>query len=368
MLTRLRSTLPPGPSARRPGAPQRRPALATFAALASCVFAPAASGEPAGAPVQTGGPAPSSGPKRLLHYQLVAFSSDRHRGNVSPRVCSPLAGWSVHIAGVLQPLVQRLGPGAFDWWGHRTGGAWIEARIPLEAEMSTATEFEALDVARHEFRQLVNFAPLAEFARANGIDLYGYLGFPRCDDDPRFQFTPVPEHCDPAQMLRWYGEFLQFGFKGVGHDWSQHLPPGSGALRVNFPFLQSHGIEPFIEAIPERKDSHLLGWSVVVTENRLLYTENNPEKFFTADEIRQAGGRVIIIVDNAPKNFAGDVWRWRFDRSAARLREGETVAVSLAGLARAGHSIEELVELSRAPAASPDRGGDQPDPDQPPQD
>jgi hypothetical protein len=183
------------------------------------------------------------------------------------------------------------------------------------------TEFEALDVARQRFPQLVDFTPLAEFASANGIELYGYVGFPRCNDHPLFLFTAAPEHCDPDQMFRWYGEFVDFGFKGVGHDWTQRLRRRSGA--------------------------HLLGWSVVVSERRLLYTESNRPKFFTVDEIREAGGRVVIIVAHAPNDFSGDVWRWRFERSVARLSEGETVAVNLAGLAERGYSIDRLVELSR---------------------
>jgi hypothetical protein len=292
-------------------------------------------------------PPASDGFKRLLHFQPVAFSTTSGPGHVSDGVCSPTTGWRAHVDNTLRPLVRRLGPDTFDWWGHRTGGSWVESSIPLDKQTSTLTEFEALDVARQRFPQLVDFTPLAEFASANGIELYGYVGFPRCNDHPLFLFTAAPEHCDPDQMFRWYGEFVDFGFKGVGHDYTARLRRKSGALTANFPFLQSHGIEPFIEAIPARKARHLLGWSVVVSERRLLYTESNRPKFFTVDEIREAGGRVVIIVAHAPNDFSGDVWRWRFERSVARLSEGETVAVNLAGLAERGYSIDRLVELSR---------------------
>ncbi|MHC4969838.1 MAG: hypothetical protein ACYTF4_14660, partial [Planctomycetota bacterium] len=125
------------------------------------------------------------------------------------------------------------------------------------------------------------------------------------------------------------------------------------------PFLRSHGIEPFIGAMPERKDSHLLGWSVVVTEARLLHTERDPEKFFTADDIREAGGRVVIILAHAPKDFKGDAWRWRFERALARLREGETVAVNLMGLAQNGQAVRQLVAASRTPPGGEDPGPDE---------
>ena len=297
--------------------------------------------------------------KRLLHYQPVAHTSKRAPGEVAPAICSPVQGWRAHVENHLKPLVGRLGPGTFDWWGQRIGGSWVQGRIPLNETTSTVTQFEQLDEARRRFPQLVDFTPLAEFARANGIELYGYIGFPRCDADARFRFAANPAHCDPAQMNRWYGELVRFGFTGVGHDWRQNPPPDSGALRVNFPYLRKHGIEPFIEAIPRREDRHLLGLSVVVSESRLLFTERDPETYFTVDEIRQAGGRVIIMVAHAPPKFTGDVWAWRYERALARLAEGETVAVSLVGLARAGHRIERLVELSKRPPISLPPPGEQ---------
>jgi hypothetical protein len=298
--------------------------------------------------------------KRLLHYQPVAHTSKTAPGEVSPAICSPAQGWKAHVENHLRPLVRRLGPGTFDWWGQRIGGSWVQGRIPLNETTSTVTQFEQLDEARRRFPRLVDFTPLAEFAKANGIDLYGYIGFPRCDADPRFRFAANPAYCDPAQMSRWYGEFVRFGFKGVGHDWSQNLPPDSGALRVNFPYLRKHGIEPFIEAIPRREDRHLLGLSVVVSESRLLFTERDPETYFTVDEIRRAGGRVVIAVTHPPPKFTGDVWAWRYERALARLAQGETVAVSLVGLARAGYPIERLVELSKRPTISPPPGAGDP--------
>jgi len=372
MLTQPCSAFPTGRLIRRVRALSRGPGLGVILALVSCGNAPTSSADAPDGPaesrpalVRNEAAPPPGGYKRLLHFQPVAFStaSKTAPGRVSPRVCSPLRGWNAHIENSLRPLVGRLGPGTFDWWGHRTGGSWTVSGIALDTRTTTETEFEALDLARRRFPQLVNFAPLVEFARANGIELYGYVGFPRCDEGPQFQFAAEPGHCDGTQMDRWYGEFVRSGFKGVGHDWSQSLPPESDALTVNFPYLRNHGIEPFIEAIPQRKDSHLLGWSVVVTETRLLYTERNPEKFFTVDEIRQAGGRVVIIFAHPPQNFEGNVWRWRFDRALARLKEGETVVVNLTGLAETGHPIEQLVEFSRTPPAGRDPEADQPDPE-----
>jgi hypothetical protein len=372
MLTQPCFPFPTGRLIRRVRAHSKGPGLVVILALASCGNVPTSSADaPGGHPesrpelLRTEASPPTAGHKRLLHFQPVAFStaSKTAPGRVAPRVCSPVNGWSAHIDNALRPLVRRLGPGTFDWWGHRTGGSWTVSGIALDTRTTTSTEFEALDLARQRYPQLVNFAPLVEFARANRIELYGYVGFPRCDEGSQFRFAAEPGHCDSAQMDRWYGEFVRSGFKGVGHDWSQYLPPESGALRVNFPYLRNHGIEPFIEAIPQRKDSHLLGWSVVVTETRLLYTERNPEKFFTVDEIRQAGGRVVIILAHPPQGFEGNVWRWRFDRALARLKEGETVAVNLTGLAENGHPIEQLVEFSRKSPAGQGPETDQPDPE-----
>jgi hypothetical protein len=372
MLTQPCSPLPTGCLMRTVRALSKGPGLGVILALVSCGNAPTSSAdapgghaEPRPVLVRTEAPPPPGAHKRLMHFQSVAFStaSKTAPGRVSPHVCSPSAGWSAHVDNALGPLVRRLGPGTFDWWGHRTGGSWTVSGIALDTRTTTETEFEALDLARQRFPQLVNFAPLVEFARANGIELYGYVGFPRCDKGPRFQFAAVPGHSDRTQMDRWYGEFVRSGFKGIGHDWSQYLPPESGVLTVNFPYLRNHGIEPFIEAMPERKDSHLLGWSVVLTETRLRHTERKPDKFFTVDEIRQAGGRVVIIFAHPPQNFEGDVWRWRFDRAVARLKEGETVAVNLKGLAEHGLPIEQLVEFSRKPPAGQDSEADQPDPE-----
>jgi hypothetical protein len=286
------------------------------------------------------------GPKRLLHFQSVGFSSPSTPGLISPALCTPAKGWNAHLDTSLRALVEQLGPGTFDWWGHRIGGVWDD-EMQYTEEISAQTFFEQIDQARTQFPQLVNYAPLASFAAANDMDLYAYIGFPRCDSGAPFIFTPVPEHGDPDSMSRWYAELIQFGFKGVGHDWSYQLPADSSAVAVNLPYLESHGIEVFIEAMPRRNAPHFLGYSVVTSEPRFAFTQSQSEMFFSANEIRNAGGRVIIIMAHPPEGFSGDAWQWRFSRAMARLQEGWTVAVDLHRLAANGHPIEQLVEAAQ---------------------
>jgi hypothetical protein len=283
--------------------------------------------------------------KRLIHFQPVGFSHPSAAGLVSPAVCTPERGWQAHVDHTLRPLVRRLGPGTFDWWGHRIGGVWAD-RMPYNEKTSAQTFFEQLDSARQRFPKMVDFAPLVQFASANDMDLYAYVGFPRCDQLEIVTYDVVPEHCDPDSMDRWYGELVEFGFKGVGHDWSQELPATSGAMRVNFPYLTEHGMEVFIEAMPRRRDRHFLGYSVVTSETRFQTTQSRPEEFFTADEIRAAGGRVVIIMAHPRPDFSGDRFKWRFDRAVARLTEGETVAINLLSCVKAGLPVENLVELA----------------------
>ncbi|MCP3902657.1 MAG: hypothetical protein GY715_03390 [Planctomycetes bacterium] len=313
--------------------------------------APPPARAPASAPART-----SAAQRRLLHYQTIGFSSEKKIGRVASFVCSQRDGWSGYIQKTLRPLVQRLGAGSFDWWGHRPGGAWDDiGRVPLTSRMDTRTLFEQMDIARRRFPKLVNYSELAEFARRNRIDLYGYIGMPRCDDVDKFTFTPVPEHADPAHFRRWYGEFIDYGFKGVGHDFSAALPKGSPAISVNFVRLESLGIEVFLESVPWRGSTHLLGYSVVA-ENRLWENADANPRIFSEAEIRAGGGRTIHLLLHPPAEHAtgrrdrAATQKWRFETAKRLLREGKTVAVPLDQLMKAGYPIEELARIARTPA------------------
>ncbi len=192
--------------------------------------------------------------KRLLHFQSVGFSSLNEFGFVSPNTCTPEAGWNVHVDNRLQSLVEHVGNNAFDWWGHNTGGVWEQRPIQMiEGGSSTIMLYEQLFIARYRYPQLVNYAPLENFANDHGINLYGYIGFPRChsgetNTGQSFAFTTCPEHGRKDQILNWYREFIQFGFVGVGHDATGRLPNDSVWLQKIVPILRQLNIEVFLEA------------------------------------------------------------------------------------------------------------------------
>ena len=290
-------------------------------------------------------------PKRLLHYQTVGHSSSTLPGQVSANVCSAEGGWNAHVMATLIPLVDRLGPGAFDWWGHDLGGAWPSHGVQLTATRWTDTPFEQIAIARDEFPPLVDYAPLSEFCNENDIGLYGYIGFPRCDADdgdgipPFYVFEPVPEHCDPEHLMDWYGEPIDHGFKGMAHDWCSAVSAGSAVLSELFPSLESYGVEPFIEPVPYRSHDFLLGISVVAEEWSWQNSAQDLEHRFSEAEIVAAGGRALhLVVRSAPGEPADQ--QWRFDTAAQLLAEGRTVAVDLYLLMQAGYPIETLVDLA----------------------
>ncbi|MCP3904837.1 MAG: hypothetical protein GY715_14515 [Planctomycetes bacterium] len=312
-----------------------------------------------------------SNPKRLLHFQAVGFSSEDAPGRVSPQVCNPVDGWLPHLQNHLEPLIEYLGPDSFDWWGHNTGGVW-EDLIPVEInpERETSTLFEQMDVAAVRFPELIDYTQLAAFAAANGIDLYGYIGLPRCDtDNPEFTFTPEPTHCDPAFFDNWYGAFVDFGFKGVGHDFTAALSPTSGVLANNFPMLEAEGLDVYIEAVPWRNSEQHLGQNVVAIEYWWEYAELFSDFMWTEQELNDAGGRTIHLVIRDPTYNVPDIQQWRFLVAKRLLEEGKTVAVPLDQLLNAGYPIEQLVRLSRGlpaelppalPQTAPKAGGPTP--------
>jgi hypothetical protein len=339
--------------------PTRRGAVAlsiicAAAAIAACQVGSAGPADPAPHP----GPAPEpaartqAGPKRLLHYQTVGFSHPDNPGRVAPNICTPREGWNVHVQRTLAPLVARLGPGSFDWWGQWPAGIWISRAEWGDEDKRRRVLFEGLAIARREFPQLADYGPLASYARANGIDLYAYIGLPLCDDPPKQikAWNNRPEHCDPSNVTKYYGEFIRFGFKGVGHDLAAGLKKSSGALNRLFPALKSKGIEVFVESIPWTNQTHLRGYSVVAEEGLWLKAESHPSICNDA-EIVEHGGRTVHTVlfhpDGNSKVPRQALQAWRFNTAKTLLRKGHTVAVPLDQLVKAGFPVEELVQAAR---------------------
>lgn len=317
------------------------------------------------------------GGKRLLIWQSVGFSSITARAGVSNRTVfgDPNQsyrfgdGWNAHLNYSLRPIVRQVGPGAFDWYAHNPAGVWVDHAVVLNwnTNASTPQLFEELDIARSEYPELINYTDLVEFTNENGIKLYGHIGSARCKDgDSRFAFPPDWTHCLPEYYNRWYKEFIDFGFSGLAHDWSQNVPEDNPLLLNNFRYLDRLGIETFIEAVPNRSYPHLLGASVTADQIRWNYTEGRPLEFYTEQEINAAGGKTIHFI-NHPENWEGilenqfnnnrtayDNWvlSWRYELAKNLLFNGKTVAVPLTGLyyAQADNSsinISELVRLSR---------------------
>jgi hypothetical protein len=322
---------------------------------ASCGMSPGP--YPAGDDAAT--PAPSqapSGPRRLLHFQTVGYSDGRAVGKVAKNVCTRVKGWQIHVNYALEPLVREMGRGSFDWWGSNPGGVWDDTHVRYSETVVSKMRFNQLELARKRFPKLVDYRPLADFAKRNHIDLYAYIGAPLCDsNNPKYDYEVQSDHCEAAKFMTWYGEFVRFKFKGVAHDATSSLPADSGALTTNFPLLEQRGMMPFIEAVPARKYPHLLGLNVVATERRWLFTEKNPKLFFSEKEINAAGGRTIHLVVTPPKKLVDKVDKnqWRFDTCLALLRDGKTVATPLDQLQRKGIPIKKLADAARRQAPDP---------------
>lgn len=211
--------------------------------------------------------------------------------------------------------------------------------------------FEQIELGGQRVPGLTNFSVLRSYANQHGMKLYGYIGFPRCDvfpEDPDYPYY-VFEHCEGSSLNRWYGPIVSSGFIGLGHDWTGNLPNGSSALSVNFSYLRSRGVEPFVESIFRREQSHLLGYSVVALERAWIAREGN-KNFFSEDEVIAAGGRAIHLVNFPPdgtcsnedeQNACVQAWRWQTTKSL--LQAGKTVTVSLVGLNNAGYDLSELL-------------------------
>ena len=303
--------------------------------------------------------ATDNGPKRLLFWQPVGGSFHSAENHVHPQIYNDEDGWQANVNHRIGPVVDEIGAGTFDMFMWNVAGYWYDHDQTWPSGGTQSMIFEQVEKARQQRPGLVDYTPFAEFAHENDIDLYGYIGVPRCwdpSDQPRGGFVPQADHGLSDNLNRFYGELFEHGFKGIGHDAAVELPEDSPWLSDMAPELQRRGMEVFIEACPRRSRPWLLGMSVVA-EQRIWDRQpgTSPETYFTEEEIVAAGGRAIHVITwplgMAPNDDGYDpdynYNQWRYDTALQLLQEGKTVGVGLRGLQLAGFDIQALVDASR---------------------
>ncbi len=300
-----------------------------------------------------------TGAKRLLFWQPVGGSFHSAENHVHPQIYNDEDGWQASVDHRIGPVVEELGPNTFDMFMWNVGGYWYDHDQTWPSGGTQSMIFEQVEKARQQRPGLVDYTPFAKFADANNIDLYGYIGVPRCwdpSDQPHGGFEPQVSHGDSTNIDRFYGELFEHGFKGIGHDAAVELPEDSPWLGDMAPELQRRGMEIFIEACPRRNCPWFLGMSVVA-EQRMWERQlgNNPDTYFSEEEIVAAGGRAIHVItwplgmspndDGYDADF--DYNQWRYHIALQLLQEGKTVGVGLRGLQLEGYDIQALVDASR---------------------
>jgi hypothetical protein len=294
---------------------------------------------------------------RLIHFQLVGGSWTGDDNRIHPNIYNDTEGWQALIDNNLGDISEQS-PTGWDLWLHNPAGYWYDHDYTWRAPegQSQPMVFEQLTFARQDRPGLLELDPVRQWMAGRGGNMYGYVGLPRTYASESGDWTQVPEHGAPEFVDKFYGDLLQQGFKGIGHDASAHHPADSAWVNGMLPELRSRGVEVFLESIPKRDKPHLLGQSVVA-EHRLwqAFSEGHPELFFSEDDIEAAGGRAIHLVmwplgmspSDAGYDPDFDVKQWQYDTALALLEEGRTIALSMAGLARAGFDISALVSAAQ---------------------
>lgn len=292
-------------------------------------------------------------PSRLIHFQLVGGSWSGDANHIHPMIYNDAEGWQPLLENNLTAIAEQAASG-WDLWLHNPAGYWYDHdytwRVP-EGQTQPMV-FEQMAFARDHRPGLLELDPVrAWMADRNGL-MYGYVGLPRTYASETGDWTEMPEHGAADQVHTWYGDMLQQGFRGIGHDASAHHPVDSEWVTGMLPELRSRGIEVFLESIPKRDKPHLLGQSVVA-EHRLWqeFSEGHPELFFSEAEIEAAGGRAIHLVmwpvGMSPGEPGYDpdfnLKQWQYDTALELLEAGRTVALPMAGLVRHGYDIAPLV-------------------------
>ncbi len=298
------------------------------------------------------------GPARLLHFQLVGGSHDLSDPNrIHPNIYNDEEGWHALIENNLEDIAAQI-PDGWDLWLHNPGGYWYDHdftwRVP-EGETQPMI-FEQMQFARDHRPGLLELDAVRSWMNDRDGLMYGYVGLPLSFDSPTNDWPTTDTHGAPDMVHTWYGDLLQQGFRGVGHDASSHHPDDSSWITAMVPELRARGVEVFLESIPKRGNHHLLGQSVVA-EHRLwqAFAEQQPYTFYTEAEITAAGGRAIHLVTWPQGMHPSDpgydpnfnVHQWQLDTAEALLEAGKTVAVNLAGLARHGYDITPLIAVSQ---------------------
>ncbi|MCH2136072.1 MAG: trypsin-like peptidase domain-containing protein [Phycisphaerales bacterium] len=302
-------------------------------------------------------------PKRLICMFTIGGSYHQGLAGIHPLLFNEQDGWNLIVESRVKPLANRLGVGAFDWWGHNVCGYWSDHDYYWASdEITEVMTFEQLMYAREQIPSLTDFSPLREFADTQGMQLYGYIGQPRSYERSGtpggMPFDTDWSHGDKTKMDLYYKEFIDSRFIGLGHDASIHHPAGSPWLTEMVPALKENGIEVFIESLPKRSHPHLLGMNVVAEHRVWTNFGNYPEVWYTEDEIKAAGGRTIHMITwpfgQAPGDSGYDPdfdnSQWQFQKAKELLLAGEFVVCPLYGLHNRGYPLEELVEAA-APRA-----------------
>lgn len=299
--------------------------------------------------------------KRLLYWQPVggSYQGPNYPNHIHPQIFNDEDGWQANVDHRIAPVVERVGAGAFDMWLHNIGGYWYDHdQVWPTPDSVQPMIFEQLEHARQQRPRLVDdLGTLVNYLDGHDIGCYAYVGLPRCWDTADGDgFARQDDHGKADLLHRYYGELLQHGFEGIGHDSSVHNPEGSPWLMNMAPELERRGVDVFLESIPRRHMDHLLGHSVVA-EHRIwqIFAEEHPEDFFTEQEINDAGGRTIHILtwpagmapDDSGWDPDFDYHAWQFETGKALLEEGKTVAIGLNGLRLRGYPIEELVAAAQ---------------------
>ncbi|MCH2138376.1 MAG: hypothetical protein MK074_04925 [Phycisphaerales bacterium] len=300
----------------------------------------------------------SDAPSRLIHFQLVGGShTDADPNFIHPNVYNDEDGWQALIENNLA-LISEQAPDGWDMWLHNPGGYWFDHDYTWRAPDGETQPmvFEQLKLAREHRPGLLELDAVRQWMDGIGGRMYGYVGLPRTYDSPTGDWSAMPDHGAPDLVDKWYGDLLQQGFSGVGHDASAHHPSDSAWYTEMVPELRARGVEVFLESIPRRNSPHLLGQSVVA-EHRLWedFSGDCPQWFYTPEEIKAAGGRAIHLViwpSGMSPNESGydpdfDLLQWQLDTSVELLEAGETVAVNLAGLVRHGYDISPIITAAQ---------------------
>jgi hypothetical protein len=298
-------------------------------------------------------------PNRLIMFCLIGGSYPDGVAEIHPQAFTMEDGWNTMVDVQLTPLVNSLGDGAFDWWGHNPAGYWRDHDYHWSSvDITEPMIFEQLMYAREEIPLLVDYSPLSTFGRAHDIQLYGYVGMPRSYDAGGtpcgLPFDMDMDHGNIERFDDYYKEFVDNNFIGVGHDASIHHPEDSTWLNNMVPALKDKGIDIFVESIPQRTHPHLLGQHVVAEHRVWTSFGNNPAFWYSEDEIKAAGGRTLHIMSwplgQGPGESGYDpdfnLHQWQFDTTKALLEQGIDVLLPMYPLYIRDYPLHELVEAA----------------------